>query len=72
MILWYIVPSVIDYRIDWLRGPDSNRRPSAYETDEMPTFPPRDRTIRFCLSKIPVKILRFFDYLVGLDDNHWV
>lgn len=24
----------------WLRGPDSNRRPSAYETDELPTALP--------------------------------
>jgi hypothetical protein len=26
----------------WLRELDSNQRPSAYEADEMPTFPSRD------------------------------
>ena len=54
MIPWYIVPSVIDYRIDWLRGPDSNRRPSAYETDEMPTFPPRDNLVPSDRIELPI------------------
>src|SRR5690606_20494024 len=27
---------------DWLRGQDSNLRPSDYEPDELPTAPPRD------------------------------
>ena len=26
----------------WLRGIDSNYRPSGYEPDELPTAPPRD------------------------------
>ena len=27
---------------NWLRGIDSNYRPSGYEPDELPTAPPRD------------------------------
>ena len=40
MISWCIAPYAIDYRIDWLRVTDSNRRSGAYETPEIPLLQP--------------------------------
>ena len=46
--LWLTVNHFLNFYLssspNWLREPDSNRRPSAYETDEMPTFPSRGNT----------------------------
>ena len=46
----------------WLRGQDSNLRPSGYEPDELPTAPPRDEK----QDSLKVLAKNFFIYLLLL------
>jgi hypothetical protein len=62
-----------DFYLKWLRGPDSNQRPSGYEPDELPDCStPRHQIVRslsWLLFKLQ-RFLRFFlKWLRGPDSN---